>query len=192
MKYLLTTIISLLFLMPLQAKGPAGTVLYFRNAQSVYILLADDINSNRGWSSFGGGAEEGESEMETAARETEEETRGFFIKEWLLQKMHGQKPIKFKGFSMYFVEVPFVPAQQIMNTPLKKNASESMRERVHYAWIPETDLKRALTVTNAKIDSVYLPTTSKSKLYWNIWLAGMENAYKKNACPWLKPKKANK
>ena len=59
------------------AQGPAGTILYFRSGQDVYLLLAEDSRKTRGWGSFGGGANEGESPAQTAARETEEETRGF-------------------------------------------------------------------------------------------------------------------
>jgi len=187
-KHLLIVMIVLLSLTPIQAKGPAGTVLYFRDGHQVYLLIADDADNTRGWSAFGGGANKGESEAQTAARETEEETRGFFSKEWLLKQIKDKKPFKSEGYSFFFVEVPFVPAQRIMNNSLK-NANKSMHERVHYAWIPESDLKHVLTSKNNKIDSKYLPSSPNPKIYWNIWLNGMRDAYKQNACPWQKIKK---
>jgi hypothetical protein len=54
----------------------AAGVLAFTRIQGVtYILLADHPNSERGWGTFGGHREEGESPEEAAWREFIEETR---------------------------------------------------------------------------------------------------------------------
>ncbi|MEM7147311.1 MAG: NUDIX domain-containing protein, partial [Verrucomicrobiota bacterium] len=139
----------------------------------------------RGWSAFGGHSEEGESVMETAARETEEETRGYFRREWLMQQLRGQEPVLSKnGFSMFFVEVPFVPAQRVMQNPLADEANPVTREREYYAWIPESDLRRALNDGTTEIDHLYLPSSCEVKSYWDVWLDNMRDAYQKDACPW--------
>ena len=69
------------------AQDPAGIVLYFKSGNEVYLLLAEDAREGRGWATFGGKAREGEHPAETAARETEEETRGYFVRGNLLKKI---------------------------------------------------------------------------------------------------------
>ncbi|MEM8955448.1 MAG: NUDIX domain-containing protein [Verrucomicrobiota bacterium] len=185
MNYLLTGLLSVSLVYSVWAGNPAGIVLYFEDGQDVFFLLADDADGVRGWGAYGGGSEEGESVMETAARETEEETRGYFRREWLLEKLRGQRPVKSaNGFRMFFVEVPFVPAQRVMQNPLEDEANPVFRERAHYAWIPESDLKRALEDGSTDIDPLYLPSSCEVKSYWDVWLDNMADAYRRNACPW--------
>ena len=169
-----------------QAEGPAGAVLYCRSGDQFYLLLADDIEVSRGWSAFAGGPEQGESAAETAARETYEESRGFFERDWLLKQIKEQKPVYHKrnNYTFYFIEIPFVPAIRITNHPLPKGADLVMQERPRFAWIPESDVRKALDEKSLQIDPLYLPADSSSKHYWDIWLEGMRIAYKNKACPW--------
>ena len=77
---LLALWIVLLFPGLVLAEGPAGIVLYLKSGEETFLLLGEDREDQRGWSAFGGGAQEGESEQETAAREVSEETRGYLSK----------------------------------------------------------------------------------------------------------------
>ena len=90
------------------AERPAGILLYFKAGTKVYLLLADHAtpgSKDRGWGGFGGGPENGESPAETAARETAEETRGFFLAAALLKQIESQTPvIDTNGFALFFAE----------------------------------------------------------------------------------------
>ena len=101
-----------------QDSGPAGILIYCHHAGEIHILIANDRMGMRGWGGFGGGDKKGETTAVTAARETCEETRGYFKEQWLLQKISGQKPVKLWGYSFYFAEVSYVPAAKIMNNPV--------------------------------------------------------------------------
>ena len=119
-------------------------VLYFKAGDDIFLLLADHRENDRGWSAYGGAPHEGESAAETAARETEEETRGYFLREDLLTLIEGQQPvIDSNGFALYFAGVPFVPAQRVTNNPLPSD-DKSYTERGPYAWIPYSELDRYL------------------------------------------------
>jgi 8-oxo-dGTP pyrophosphatase MutT (NUDIX family) len=168
--------------------GPAGIVLYHREGDAVFLLLADHANSTRGWSSFGGHANPAETTLQTAARETEEETRGYFSREWLAQKIAKQKPVQSNGFSMYFVEVPSFPIEQITNERYDEN-KPAIHERSHYAWIPLTALDRALAKENPSADDLrinprYLPKGSQSDVFWDVWIRSMHDARKQGALRW--------
>ena len=114
-----------------QAERPAGMVLYFKSGDEVFLLLADHREKDRGWAGYGGGPDEGESQAETAAREAEEETRGYFLRDDLLDMIKGQESVIDNGFALYFAEVPFVPAQLVTNNPLPSD-DESYVERGPY------------------------------------------------------------
>jgi 8-oxo-dGTP pyrophosphatase MutT (NUDIX family) len=172
------------------AKDPAGIVLYYSDGESVFLLLADHAKSTRGWSAFGGSANLGETRWGTAARETHEETRGYFLREWLGQQIAEQEPVLSHGYSMFFVEVPFVPAQRVMNNPINKS-DKSMLERQYYTWIPFSELERVLvkedpSTEDLKVNPLYLPRGSQSDSYWDVWIRNMHDAMKQRAFPWIK------
>ena len=50
------------------ADGPAGILLYHRDGEDVFLLLANDSKGVRGWGGFGGNAEPGETPRATAAQ----------------------------------------------------------------------------------------------------------------------------
>ncbi|MFC1452808.1 NUDIX hydrolase [Verrucomicrobiota bacterium] len=132
------------------AGGPAGSLLYHRDGDNVFLLLANDSKGTRGWSGFGGGAERGEPFRATAARETEEETRGYYSRVWLEQQIADQEPLSSRGFHMYFVEVPFVPAQRVMNNHVEGHHA-AMDETQFYAWIPFSELEPVLAKDNPHV-----------------------------------------
>ena len=184
---IVSSLFLLLFTLGVNAKGAAGMVLYFNDGHQTFLLLADDIEGTRGWSAFGGRQEEGESIIEAAARETSEETRGFYSKEWLMLQVEGQTPVSTSnGFKMFFVEVPFVPALRIKQHPLPYSADKHSQERVHFAWVPLSNLEQAIHSEKNEIIDLYLPPSSKLKFYWDVWIKNMKDAYAINACPWQK------
>ncbi|MFC4991276.1 NUDIX hydrolase [Rubritalea tangerina] len=175
---------TMLFCGVIEAAGPAGIVLYFKSGEEVYLLLADDVVGQRGWSAFGGGANEGESTEETAAREASEETRGFYQKADLLELIRGQKPVVSHGYTMYFAEVPYAPAIRIQQHPLENKLAVWNYEKRYFAWVPLSDLERALKDEDPALDPLYLPAKSPKKEYWNVWLRSVKAAYAQKACPW--------
>jgi 8-oxo-dGTP pyrophosphatase MutT (NUDIX family) len=188
---LLIVLLSLSSASSVIADGPAGIVLYFKTGGEVYLLLADhtgDTDGERGWASYGGAAKKGESPAETAARETEEETRGYFKRDWLLEKIRHQTPFSDGVFSSFYLEVDFVPIPLISNHPLPTKKPDYM-ERGPYAWIPFSQVAPYLDPKlplNAKgaISPEYLPLDRKTDWFWSIWLQNLRAARAKNPLPW--------
>ncbi len=170
------------------AEQPAGMVLYFESEGEVYLLLAEHAGSKRGWAGFGGGAVEGETTAETAMHKAEEESRGYFKRADLLQKIKGQAPVMDGDFASYFAEVAFVPAQRVMNHPVPE-ANDAYLERGTFAWIPyavvagflQQDIDRT---KKYMIDPAFLPIGSETQWFWPIWLGNMRKAVTTHALPW--------
>ena len=170
------------------AQQPAGMVLYFQSGDEVYLLLAEHAGSQRGWAGFGGGPREGETVAETAAHKTEEESRGYFKRGDLLDKIKGQEPLMDGDFASYFAEVDFVPVQRVMNNPVPKK-NDAYLERSTFAWIPysavegylQEDIDRKKKYT---IDPAYLPAGSQTQWFWPLWLGNMRKAVVAQALPW--------
>ena len=171
------------------AERPAGIVLYFESGGEVFLLLADSRESDRGWGAFGGSPHEGENSAETAARETEEETRGYFPRDELLNSIKDQDPvIDHNGFALFFAEIPFVPAQLVTNNPVP-NDDESYSERGPYAWIPYSELERILKgpVNSDKrytIKARLLPRERNTSWFWSVWLGNVRRAIETDSIPW--------
>lgn len=173
------------------AEGPAGIVLYFKSGGETYLLLADHSagkDQGRGWASFGGASKDAESAAETAARETEEETRGFFSRDWLLQKIQNQTPVRDGVFSCFFLEVDFVPIPRIA-TRRPPTDEPDFAERGPYAWIPFSQVAPHLDSAadpNAKaiIPAEYLPSKTQTNWFWSIWLQNLRIARANGTFPW--------
>lgn len=183
-----TTICFFLSIVSCAASKPAGIVLYYKSDEKVYLLLADDVKQERGWSAYGGGADIGETSLDTACRETEEETRGFFSRKWLKKQLTDQKPFTSFGYHMYFVEVPFTPALRIQNNPLKDKTKETSLEKTNFAWIPYSDFLKSTSKEQKTypINPLFLPKSTNVPRYWNIWVRNMKAAEKQGALPWQK------
>ena len=176
------------------AERPAGILLYFKAGTEVYLLLADHAtpgSKDRGWGGFGGGPESGESPAETAARETAEETRGFFLVAALLKQIESQTPvIDTNGFALFFAEIPFVPVQQVANYQ-PENMDRAYFERGPFAWIPFSEVKRHLVgdidgTPKYSIDKHFLPAGSRSEWFWSVWIGNMRMVLETHALPWLR------
>ena len=151
------------------ARCGAGTVLYFRFKQETFLLLADHGLSHqrdRGWSGFGGRCD-GEPPASAAARETNEETKGFYSREEILAKLDPKSSICVHDFTTYFLEVDYVPAE-VINNFRASNTSSSYRERSPYAWIPITAIWQ--TIENRKSGRVYLPAKYLPPDAYTDWL----------------------
>ena len=169
------------------AQNPAGVALYFRTESEVYLLLADHATRPRGWATYGGGRNEGETTADTAARETEEETRGYFSRIELLEKINSQEPVMDNGFALYFAEVDFVPAQRVSNHEPPSDGPAYL-ERGPYAWIPYSVVEKQIKIAKDGVyplDSRYLPTDRKTDWMWPLWIGTMRIAIENDVLPWI-------
>ncbi|HDI59061.1 MAG TPA: NUDIX domain-containing protein [Desulfobacteraceae bacterium] len=170
------------------AGGPAGAVLYTCTDQGVFLLLADHRPpSRRGWGSFGGRHEPGESPAETAARETEEETRGYFKRAAILAAIGDQQPAYDGFFTQYFVQVDDVPAEAIAKATASSN-DRVYAERGPWAWIPYTEIRRLINSGHSagllRIDARYLPADAHTDWVWPTWLDSLRVAIEQGVLPW--------
>jgi ADP-ribose pyrophosphatase YjhB (NUDIX family) len=170
------------------AEQPAGIVLYFQSGGEIYLLLAEHAESNRGWAGFGGNPLAGETAAETAARKGEEETRRYFKRSELLQKIKDQSPVVEGNFATYFVEVVFVPAQRVMNNPVPVG-NPAYLERRTFTWMPYSILtdflsKRIDRNETYNIDPAFLPGRSQTQWFWPAWLRSMHKAAVTRMLPW--------
>ena len=188
MKLAIVSVMFALLGVAAEAEPPAGMVLYFQSGSEVYLLLAEHRGSDRGWAGFGGGAREGDTVAETAARKAHEESRGFFKRDDLLGRIKGREPLMDGEFAFYFAEVPFVPAPSVMHHPVPEK-NDSYQERGAFAWIPYSAIEGYLgeDVDKARkypVDQAFLPAGSQTQWFWPIWLGNMRTAVTANALPW--------
>lgn len=159
-----------IFLVPDTFAGcGAGTVLYFKFKQETFLLLADHGWSHqreRGWSGFGGRCD-GDPPASAAARETSEETKGFYSREEILARLDPESSILVNDFTTYFLEVDYVPAE-VINNFRASNTSSNYRERSPYAWVPISAIWQA--IGNRKSGRVYLPAKHMPPDAYTDWL----------------------
>lgn len=173
--------------MRLKRTGLRGAML----ALSLYgTATAEHAGSDRGWAGFGGGPHKGESAAETAAHKAEEESRGYFKRAELLQKIANQPPVMDGEFASYFANVAFVPTPSVMNHPVPE-ANDAYLERGAFAWIPYSSIEGFLLhdidrTRKYPVDSVFLPAGSQTQWFWPIWLGNMRKAVTTQALPWQK------
>ena len=166
----------------------AGTVLYFTFKSEAYLLLADHSltgQRHRGWSGFGGLCD-GEPVAVAAARETEEETKGFYSRKEIFAKLSSSAKIRVGDFTTFFVEVDYVPAIRLNNQ--KPSApSAAYAERGPYAWIPYAVVRQAFEKRQsgqAHIPGEYLPTGSQTDWFFEPFLTSLRTAKKAGILPW--------
>lgn len=170
---------------PLPQKCNAGIVLYHRGANGVEFLLADHTApSQRGWAAFGGRHEGDETPAQTAARETEEETRGYFRREKLAEALQKCQPFYDGLFALYFLEVEHVPIDAILQHPVPPG-DKSFAERGPYAWVPADEVYKALSSAEEApaIDPKYLSAGPGNKWFWKVWIHNLRQAEKAGALP---------
>lgn len=171
-----------------RAEPPAGMVLYFESGSEVYLLIAEHANSQRGWAGFGGGGRVGESSSQTAAHKAEEESRGYFKRGYLHQKIADQKPVMDGEFAFYFAEIDFVPATRIQNHPVAE-VNDAYLERSTFAWIPYSSLVPYLQQNidhkrKHPIPPAFRPKGSQTDWFWPVWLSNMRQALLHKRLPW--------
>jgi 8-oxo-dGTP pyrophosphatase MutT (NUDIX family) len=143
--------------------------------------------STRGWGSFGGRHEPGESPAETAARETEEETCGYFHRVAILAAIGDQQPVYDGPFAQYFVQVEQFPVTAIAEATTS-SSDRVYTERGPWAWVPYTEIHRLLDEGGAdeplRIQRRYLPADAHTDWVWPTWLSGLRKAIDQGALPW--------
>lgn len=147
----------------------AGVIAYSRIQGKTYVLLADHRESKRGWGTFGGHREEGETVAEAASREFREETRCVY--EQPSESALADEPsLGDGGFLCYVVELPFVPAQVFESLPAKSDCQgPSFEERGPWIWIPLGDVVQSLADGNPtdgfQLPDSYVPKGYSTKLW---------------------------
>jgi 8-oxo-dGTP pyrophosphatase MutT (NUDIX family) len=148
----------------------AGVIAYLRIQGKTYVLLADHLDSDRGWGTFGGQQEKAESPVEIACREFREETRCVY--DLRREDVSGMPTVAQGNFLSYVVEVPFVPAQFFGSKEASSNCKgPEYNERGPWAWIPLDEIVRCLENAQApgefRLPKEYLPQGSRTKLWKN-------------------------
>jgi 8-oxo-dGTP pyrophosphatase MutT (NUDIX family) len=185
--YLLCIWISMLMSQIATASCGAGTVLYFKFKGETHLLLADHSLSShpwRGWAGFGGRCD-GEPADKAAARETEEETRGFYKREKTLAKLSSSPSNLLNGFTTFFVEVDYVPAI-VFNNQKPTSQAASYNERGPYAWISFSAIWQAIgnkRSGKAHIPKKYLPSNALTNWLFNDFVLGLIEAKRAGVFP---------
>lgn len=124
----------------------AGVLPYCIDKGEVYFLLSKEGygESEDTWCDFGGACDEGESPLETAARECWEESRGIIgDKKAITSKISNDSCIG-KKYPMYFMEVQRTP--DINNQKfLQRTFTEFCHmEKTQIAWVKANDVFKAV------------------------------------------------
>ena len=170
------------------AKCGAGTVLYFKFKHEIYLLVADHSLSHqqeRGWSGFGGLCD-GQAPALAAARETEEETKGFYKREEILAKLNSDASIRVGEFFTFFVEVDYVPAI-VINNFKATDLSAGYRERKPYIWMPISEIWQALEKKQAGrvyLSGKYLPSDANTNWLFEPFVISLLAAKSAGVLPW--------
>lgn len=170
------TLVLILLVLGCRAAGApdhtaAGIVAFTRIQGQTYVLLADHIDSDRGWGSFGGRREEGETVEKTALREFREETRCVFDS-LLIIDLSDRPTVDYRIFVSYVVEVPYIPAQVFESQPATADCQgPGYEERGPWAWIPIEAIVRCLEIGEQtgsyELDRSVVPAGSKTTLWLN-------------------------
>jgi hypothetical protein len=172
------------------AQSAAGTLAYTNVEGEIMLLLADHAigeERGRGWGGFGGSRKDGETLVEAAARETEEESRGYYSRSMVQRNIRNQEPVIDGEFALFFLEVPYIDAALIYRQPVA-GLPEAYHERGPFAWMPYATIIRSLEQRHSgqriEIEPNLLPEAAASSWYWDIWLGNIIAALAANALPW--------
>ncbi len=192
MRKLIWSLLSFWFLVLISeyaaASCGAGTVIYFKFKGETYLLLADHTWSHqrdRGWSGFGGycGAD---SVDVAAARETEEETKGFYRRGEIFAKLGSSTKIRIGDFTTFFVEVDYVPAI-VINNQIPSDHAAAYLERGPFAWIPFSVIRQAIAkrrTGRVQIPGKYLPPDKRSNRIFEPFVTSLLAAKTAGILPW--------
>ncbi len=180
--------ISLLLSQNALSSCGAGTVLYVALKDETYLLLADHKLTGqryRGWSGFGGLCD-GEPDAVAAARETEEETKGFYSRKEIFAKLSSSPKIRVGDFTTFFVAVDYIPVI-LINNQRSSPPSAAYAERGPYAWIPYSVVRQAFERRQAgrtQIPGKYLPPAAQTDWFFEPFLTSLRTAKKAGILPW--------
>ena len=166
----------------------AGTVLSFRFKAETYLLMADHrwlSQRDRGWSGFGGRCD-GQPVEVAAARETEEETKGFYRRGEILARLDSSPKIRVGDFTTFFLEVDYVPAI-VLNNQESFNHGVDHIERGPYAWIPISVIREAIAKRQSArmyIPGKYLPPDAQTDWLFEPFVISLMAAQKAGILPW--------
>lgn len=192
-KYTWCLIVSLWLLILISqstaASCGAGTVLYATFKGETHLLLADHqliSQRQRGWAGFGGLCD-GQPVDVAAARETEEETKGYYNREEILSRLGGSPNIRIGNFTTFFVKVNYVPAVAFNNQKPPDSGSYYI-ERGPYTWIPFAVIRQVFEnrkAGRAYIPAKYLPSNARSDWLFEPFLTGLMAAGTAGILPWI-------
>ncbi len=169
----------------------AGTVIYFKFKSGIYLLLAAHTWSHqreRGWSGFGGFCGDDPVDV-AAARETEEETKGFYRRNEILARLGSSPKIRVGDFTTFFVEVDYVPAI-VINNKKPSDRTAGYFERGPYAWIPFSVIWQAIAkrqTGRVQIPGKYLPPDKRSNRLFEPFVTSLLAAKTAGILPWEQP-----
>ena len=152
-----------------QTHSAAGIIAFSRIHGETYVLLADHLDSDRGWGTFGGNRDHGESVALTASREFREETRCVYTVP-SESDLAGEPTVGNRRFLSYVIEVPFVPAEEFINRPVPEDCrGPEYNERGPWVWILLEELIQVLENPDSdgefKLKESSLPAGSRTT-FW--------------------------
>lgn len=118
----------------------------------LYFLIGKE-KEEREWSDFGGGNNEGETRLQTAAREATEETTGFLgsIQQMQSRIQHMSVPIHYGTYTSFVIPMKYdthLPEyfnnnQQFVASRLSnKCMKNTMFEKIEMKWVSFSDMKK--------------------------------------------------
>ncbi len=139
-----------------------GVLLYFKDGETVWLLLGYERSGY--WCDFGGGCWQEETTQEAALRELKEETRNVFGDADTLVKLElGEAKNQSRSlnrfqvevqYDQYLVKTKYVPTTLILNNPVPD--IDAYKEVQNYAWIPLSEIQRALSVRKSEADPLMI------------------------------------
>jgi 8-oxo-dGTP pyrophosphatase MutT (NUDIX family) len=155
---------------------PAGLIAYSCVAgEALHLMAFDPHPARRAWATLGGGAQNGETPVQTAIREFTEESNCAYTQADL-------DPARFRGpsvspgvpFHTYSVQVPFKTVEQIAE---KRQCVDI--ERSQWVWLRHRDLMQALNRTaGSPEDSIIVPSMQGEPRQVPLWGRGVESLRK--------------
>jgi len=154
----------------------SGVILYFENQGSLFLLHADHTgDSDRGWGTFGGMIEPGETPRQAAVRELLEETRCVFNETTAARLVAGSDSVMAGDYVAYVVEVPYVPVYLFESLDLPQGCQSNIYlERGPYAWIPLAEILRVLSLGESGEEMIIHPGMLPRGAHPHLWKRSAE------------------
>lgn len=139
-----------------QTSGPAGVLPYYINKHGeAYFLLGREYSygkSNGTWADFGGSPDAGETQLQTAARECWEESRGILGDQPTIEKMISSSQFIGNRYKMFFLKVEDTSQITDENFQNRKAPKLNQQEKTELAWVKASDV---MEITKAYNENGY-------------------------------------